>query len=165
MAQFTSKDRQRIIDEYLAATGKNMFVASEFIDWLSTQEDHEAYPWFFAKDDAEAAREYRIGLARQMASGLRISAKVSETKTAAVSVSVREFPAMVSPMAGRKSGGGYQSFSTDDPAMVAELRGQGAQALRAWLARYRGVAEFCDIDLSSLDDVLSQLEIADENAA
>lgn len=166
MAQFTSKDRQRIIDGYLAATGKNMFVPAEFIDWLSTQEDHEAYPWFFSKNDAEAAREYRIGLARQMASGLRISAQVSAPPQAAsVSVSVREFPALVSPMSGRKSGGGYQGFSTDDPAMVAELRGQAAQSLRSWLARYRGIAEFCDVDVSSFDTVLDQMDIADKDAA
>lgn len=158
MAQFTSKDRQRIIDEYLAATGKNQFIPSEFIDWLSTQKDHEAYPWFFSKDDAEAAREYRIGLARQMASGLRISAQVSEAKPKSVSVSVREYPALVSPVSGRKTGGGYEPFHPDDPAMVAELRRQGAQALRSWLNRYRGVMESGGTDVSSIEKIAAQIE-------
>ena len=56
MAQFTKADRQRIIDSYLSETGRNMFVPSEFIDWLADNEDHEAYEWFFAKDEASAAR-------------------------------------------------------------------------------------------------------------
>ena len=47
MAKFTSADRQRIIDGYLSATGRNMFHPAEFIDWLEGQPDHEAHPWFF----------------------------------------------------------------------------------------------------------------------
>src|SRR5690554_3353097 len=42
---FAKKDRQRIIDGYLAATGRNLFVASEFIDWLGEHPEHEAYEW------------------------------------------------------------------------------------------------------------------------
>lgn len=158
MAQFTSKDRQRIIDRYLAGTGRNMFVASEFIDWLEINPDHEAYPWFFAKDDAEAAREYRIGLARQMANGLRIVARVSDTKSAYVSVAVREFPALVSPMSGRTSGGGYLPFDPDDAVMVQELRRQGAQALRAWLHRYRGVMEISGTDVAPVEKLVIQID-------
>ena len=45
-----------------------MFVPHEFVDWLGGQPDHEAYEWFYGMDDVEAARQYRIGLARQMAS-------------------------------------------------------------------------------------------------
>ncbi|MBO9431604.1 hypothetical protein [Sulfitobacter sp. R18_1] len=165
MAQFTSKDRQRIIDEYLAGTGRNMFVPSEFIDWLEINPHHEAYPWFFAKDDAEAAREYRIGLARQMASGLRIISKVQVPESKSVTVRVREYPAMVSPISGRKSGGGYEPFHPDDPAMVSELRKQGAQALRAWLNRYRGVMEGSGANLSQLEEIVDQIECSVMDAA
>ena len=144
-----------------------MFVPSEFIDWLGSNPDHEAYDWFYAKDDAEAAREYRIGLARQMASGLRITAQISAApdKAAKVAVAVREFPAMVSPLAGRKNGGGYQSFSTDDPAMVDELSNQGAQALRSWLVRYRGIAEVRGVDISSIDEIVAKMDFAGKDAA
>lgn len=140
MAGFPKSERQRIIDDYLAATGKNMFVAAEFVDWLQDYPDHEAFPIFFSKDDHSAAREYRIGLARRMASGLRIVARVSTAPTEAqvVSLTVREFPAYHSPMGGRRSGGGYVRTDPDDPAHIAELRRQGLVSLKAWLCRYGG---------------------------
>lgn len=159
MAGFQKKARQAIIDGYLNATGANLFDPAEFIDWLAEQPDHEAYPWFFNKDDATAAREYRIGMARQMANGLRITSQISSApdKGNVVSVTVREFPAMVSPMAGRKGGGGYQAFHPDDPAMVAELTRQGATALLAWLARYRGVAELGGLDVRPIEKIAAKM--------
>lgn len=164
---FKKADRQRIIDGYLAATGRNMFNAAEFIDWLSGQPEHEAYEWFFGMSDEDAAREHRIQMARQMANGLRIVAQISGApeKASAISVTTREFPAMVSPMAGRKSGGGYEPFHPDDPAMVAELRRQGAQSLRAWLARYRGVAEMGGLDVSPIEEIAAQIEGSVADAA
>ena len=36
-----------MVDDYLNRTGSNLFVPAEFIDWLSGQPDHEAYPGFF----------------------------------------------------------------------------------------------------------------------
>ena len=158
MAQFTKADRQRIIDGYLAETGRNMFNAAEFIDWLGEQPEHEAYEWFYAKDDASAAREYRIGLARQMASGLRIVAEVSTApqKGKVVQIAVREFPAYVSPVATRKAGGGYEPFDPQDGAAMAELRRQGAVALRSWLARYRGAFE--GVDLTKIEEIAAQAD-------
>lgn len=160
MAGFPKAKRQAIIDGYLSSTRRNMFVPAEFIDWLSGQPDHEAYEWFFGSGDAEAARQHRIALARQMANGLRITAPVSQTptKAKAVSVSVREFPALVSPVAGRRDGGGYQPFDPGDPAMVAELRRQGAQSLRAWLSRYRGVAEEVGVDVSAIEEIVALMD-------
>ena len=43
MAYFSKKTKQRIIDDYMAKTGKNMYVPQEFIDWLADHPDHEAY--------------------------------------------------------------------------------------------------------------------------
>lgn len=157
---FTRVDRQRIIDGYLAATGNNQFVPSEFIDWLGNHPEHEAHEWFFGQGDEAAAREYRIAMARQMASGLRIVARVNTMPEAAstVSVRVREFPALVSPVAGRKDGGGYQHFHPDDPEMVAELRRQGAVALRAWLARFGGVADVAGVNVTSIEEIAASLD-------
>lgn len=153
---FAKKDRQRIIDNYLAATGRNLFVASEFIDWLGEHPEHEAYDWFFGQDDATAAREYRIGLARRMASGLRIVAQVTETKKSqVVHITTREYPAYVSPVALRKSGGGYQPFNPKDADAMDELRRQGATALRSWLSRYRGAFEDAGIDLTPIEEIAS----------
>lgn len=157
---FTRKDRQALIDDYLNRTGRNVFQPAEFIDWLADQPEHQAYPWFYGMDDAAAAREHRIQMARQMANGLRITARVQEAPTASapMSVRVREFPAMISPMAGRKSGGGYEPFDPQDPVMRAELQRQGAQALRAWLARYRGVAEAGGLDVSPIEEIAGALD-------
>lgn len=160
MAGFTKARRQSIIDGYLQSTRRNQFVPQEFVDWLSGQPEHEAWPWFFGSGDEEAARQHRISLARQMASGLRITAPVSEApaKSEPVKVAVREYPALVSPMSGRKSGGGYQPFHPDDPAMVAELRRQGAQSLRSWLARYRGVAEQGGVDVAPIEEIVALMD-------
>lgn len=142
-----------------------MFVPSEFIDWLSGNPDHEAFDWFFSKDDAEAAREYRIGLARQMASGLRITARVQNTPEKSVSVSVRQFPSMVSTVSGRRNGGGYHHFHPDDPEMVSELRRQASQALVSWLSRYRGIAEMSGADVTSVEMIAAKLMDQNDDAA
>lgn len=156
---FKKQDRQRIIDGYLAQTGRNMFVAPEFIDWLSGQPSHEAYELFFSQDDAAAARQHRIDLARRMASGLRIVAQVSHApdKGQVVHITTREYPAYISPIGGRKSGGGYEPFDPEDVAAMAELQAQGAQSLRAWLARYRGAAEGAGVDVDAIEEIVAKL--------
>lgn len=160
MATFTKADRQRIIDGYLSESGANLFVPAEFIDWLAGQKDHEAYGWFFGRSDAETAREHRVWMARQMASGLRIVASVSEAPNAGsvVSVRVREFPAFISPVAGRMAGGGYEPFDPDDAESVAELQRQGATALRSWLRRYGGLLDMMGADRAPIDEIASKLE-------
>ena len=159
MSGFPKKERQRIIDDYLVATGRNMFIAVEFIDWLGENPEHEAYPWFYGVDDETAAREYRIALARRMASGLRIVAKVSVAPDEAqvVQFSTREYPAYVSPVAGRRDGGGYVRFDPESPDHMVELQAQGAQALRSWLARYRGVAEAAGVDVTHIEEITAEL--------
>ena len=154
---FTKRDRQKIIDDYLQSSGANMFSAPGFIDWLAEQPDHQAYPWFYAKDDNAAAREYRIGLARQMASGLRIISSVQTVdKSNVVHIVMHEYPAYVSPMAGRRGGGGYERFDPQDPAMMAELQRQGARALRGWLDRY--ASAFAAMDITAIEAIATQAE-------
>lgn len=161
MARFAKTERQRIIDGYLAETGRNMFHAGEFIDWLAEKPDHVAYPWFFAKDDAAAAREWRMQMARQMAAGLRIVAKVSEAPAegSTVNVTVREFPAYLSPVSGRKAGGGYAPFDPSDVGDMAELRRQGVMALHSWLKRYRGA--FSEAEVAQIAGLIAEIEAAE----
>ena len=64
MSNFARKTKQRIIDEYLQATGLNIFKADEFVDWLANQPEHEMYKAFYGTDDATAARQWRIDMAR-----------------------------------------------------------------------------------------------------
>lgn len=156
----TSKaHRQRIINEYLAATGQNMFRAGEFVDWLADEPDHEAYGWFYGKDDADMARERRIDIARRMASGLRITVAISNVNhPRVISIGVKEFPAYVSPLSGRRMGGGYHTLDPDDPAAMAELIGQAAQSLRGWLARYRGAIDAHGIDPARVEAIIAELD-------
>lgn len=151
---FTPKSRaekQRVIDEYLAATGANSFVPGEFIDWLSSKPKHPIYPVFFGLSDRECAREHRIELARKFVFGLRIQVK-TEVKTSKVTrVKVLDYPAFISPLDGRKGGGGYIPFDPKDPSAIDELRRQGAMAMQSWLNRYRAVFD----DLDRLDQIAS----------
>ena len=141
-------ERQRMIDAYLAETGRNMFVAGEFVDWLSDRPDHPAHALIFRKDDADAAREYRVDLVRRMTSGLRITARVEEKRAKVVSITTREYPAFVSPLDGRRSGGGYVPFNPDDRDAISELARQGRQALQSWLYRYGAAMEQDGADLA-----------------
>jgi len=160
MGYFAKTDRQRIVDGYLQATGRNMFVPGEFVDWLGGQPEHEAYEWFYALDDTEAARQYRIDLARRMASGLRIV--VTDTEAATSTIVVREYPAYVSPVAGRKEGGGYAPFDPRSEIDQAELRHQAAVSLSSWLNRFRGCAENVGLDMGPLEKVAVALRGVEE---
>jgi hypothetical protein len=158
MAKFSKSKRQKIIDDYLAETGSNMFSASEFVDWLEDHPDHEAYPWFFSKDDAALARQYRIDLARRMVSGLRIVTTIHNAESKVVTITTREFPAYVSPMAGRNGGGGYGRFDPSSPTDVDALVQEGVAALRSWLERYRGAFGVVGADVSAVEEIVARTE-------
>lgn len=162
---FPKSKRQKIIDGYLAESGRNMFVPSEFIDWLADKPDHECYDLFYGLDDEEAARRHRIDLARRFASGLRVVVKSSSapSKAKKVQVTTREYPAMISPMSQRRNGGGYQTFDPEDPESRRELLRQAGGSLRSWLARYRGVLEDEGIALGGIESLVQAL--ADEKEA
>jgi hypothetical protein len=138
MAGFTQARRQRIIDDYLAASGANVFRPGEFIDWLADKPDHEAYAAFYSIDDEEAARAYRIELARRFVSGLRITvtSQFEDTESKVVTIRTSEAPSFVSPLDGRRSGGGYVAYDPDDAESVAAFRVEAAQSLLAWKRRY-----------------------------
>lgn len=165
--RYSKNDRQKIIDDYLAATGRNMFVPSEFVAWLEGQPTHPVYAVFFAKADAQAAIEYRIGLARRFASGLRIRVTETITETAQVRhIVTREYPALISPVHARRvAGGGYQPFDASDPEMQAELRRQAASALRSWLNRFSGAVEAAGISVDGVVAVVDALSPPLERAA
>lgn len=155
MGNFARKTKQRIIDEYLQATGLNIFKADEFVDWLATQPEHEMYDAFYGIDDSTAARNWRIDMARRMASGLRIVVKQEEVQQSeVVSIKVAEYPAYISPVAKRKEGGGYERFDPKDEASQEELRRQAGVWLAGWLNRYRGAAEHIGLDMTPIEDIV-----------
>ena len=141
MSRFNKQTRQRIINDYLAESGENTFVPARFIDWLSNRPEHEAYPAFFSIDDTEAARAYRIELARRFVSGLRVTVSEQTVTDEDRTISVRmvEAPRYISPAANRRDGGGYVPFDAGDPASVAELQRQASVALHVWYRRYESV--------------------------
>ena len=158
---FARKERQRIIDNYLNESGHNRFVPAEFLDWLSARPDHEVYDVFFGMSDEDAARAHRIDMVRQWTSGLRVTVNLSEQSAVKVgSVTVREvsLPAMVSPLSGRKGGGGY--IPVDEDALP-ELRLQAAQSLGSWLERYSGVLMLSGISVDPIKEIVRKLEAAD----
>ena len=163
--RFSKDTKQRIIDEYLASTGLNTFRADEFVDWLADQPDHEAYAAFYGMTDEHAARQYRIDMARDMASGLRIVAKTEVIESGVTSVKVTEYPAYISPVKGRKDGGGYEPFDPSDEDAQAELRRQAGVQLAAWLNRYRGSAENIGLDMTPIEDMVRVLRDEKEEAA
>ena len=156
--RFSKKTKQKVIDDYLASSGKNIFVPDEFVDWLAEQPDHEMYDTFYGVDDQVAAKNWRIDLARRMASGLRIVVKETiKEKSQVLSIKVAEYPAFISPVRNRKLGGGYEPFNPDDDEAQAELRRQGGVSLTAWLERYRGACENVGLDMSSVEHLIRVL--------
>ena len=161
---FSKKTKQRIIDDYLQKTGLNLFKATEFVDWLAGQPEHEAYDAFYGVSDAEAARQWRIDLARRMASGLRIVAKVEVIESEVRAIKVVEYPAYISPVSKRRDGGGYEPFAPSDEVAQAELRRQAGVALAAWLERFRGAAENIGLDMTPVEQMVHILRDDKEEA-
>ena len=151
MAYFSKKTKQRIMDDYLNATGRNTYDPKEFVMWLKDQPDHEAHRAFWGTSDEEAAMQWRIDLARRFASGLRIVAKTEVIESEVRRIKVTEYPAYISPVTTRRQGGGYEPFDPESEESQAELRRQAGVQLAAWLNRYRGAAEQIGLDMTPLE--------------
>ena len=159
---FTSKHRkakQELVDSFLNETGANVFVIDKFLEWLEPQTDNQFWEAFFGKSVDEMARLYQRDLVRHFLAPLRIMVPVSETPTESseVNVQMREYPALISPAAARRDGGGYVGFDPNSPAMQAELRLQGAQALRGWVGRYGGTLDEMGISVAPLWELIDAM--------
>lgn len=168
MAGFNRGYRQKVIDEYLASSGANFFHPAEFLEWLRDKPDHAVFPVFYGKTDAEAAHEYRMMLARNFVSGLRLKITVTPAMASSsphIAIQVREpttfrVPAFVSPVAGRREGGGYYQTDVMEPETTAELYRQAAQGLAGWLERHADVARLAGADIGAVERVLGELTVA-----
>lgn len=155
--------KQKVIDGYLAASGKNQFIPSEFLGWLQDKPEHECHSIFFGMSDEEAAAAYREELVRKWVSGLRVIVRTEQASVRQVgTVEVREFtlPLYHSPTEGRRHGGGYVSTDPNDPLHLAEIARQGAVALAAWMERYSGVAKIIGISVETVDTTRIGLDLA-----
>lgn len=153
MARWNKRDRQQMVDGYLNATGRNMFVPREFLDWLSEQPEHDAYELFFGRTDEELAQIQREAMVRQWAAGLRVTVRYQPAKATTANVVMVEQPLYVSPVSGRKAGGGYVANDGTDPAVQAELQRQAASALDGWLSRFEGVAIAAGVDVAPIKEI------------
>ena len=111
------------------------------------------YDAFYGIDDATAARQWRIDMARRMASGLRIVVEQTDIKQSDKVLTI-EYPAYISPVAKRKEGGGYEPFDPENEESQAELRRQAGVSLAAWLNRYRGCTENIGLDVAYIEEMV-----------
>ena len=165
--RFGKKDRQEIINDYLNKTGRNSYVPAEFVEWIQVQPNHPVYKLFVFEDDAKMALKQRIQIARQLATGCKITIKYKPVQSqsidadSAISIpepKVLKFPTYISPIDNRAQGGGYQKFDLDNPDTVAELCRQACRELRAWVKRHEGICVIKGIEIEKLKEVADSLE-------
>ncbi len=153
MANFKKHERQKIVDAYLNDTGKNRYVAAEFCEYLKDKPDHPAYQYIYGTTDEDAARKYRLMLATQFVSGLKLVVSEQVIKGAESSFVVAEYPALISPVSERRNGGGYHHFDPESEQDIEEIETQAARSLTAWINKYRSVAQNKGIDLTQMEEI------------
>ena len=164
--KWNKQRRQKIIDDYLAATGENTFNAADFIDWLEDKPEHPLWRFWWGVDADDAKRRWMVDEARKFASGLRITVTETEIVNSTVThIATREYPAFISPISGRSSGGGYVPFDPNDAAAMEELQAQASASLRQWLRRFRGAAEFAGLSVEPIEKLAAALAREDEQEA
>lgn len=165
MASFTKAVRERIVKEF-AVRHNGQFNPQLFLDEVKAKgEEHPAYEWFEWSDDT-AAKAYRIEQARSFARDLRVSFRVEEV-TAPHQVRVREtpIPMFLSPMQGRKNGGGYVLTDVNDAEHIAEHCRQAAKTLEQWRDRYAAALGRAGIGTGDVDKIIARLERSAESKA
>ena len=161
MGSFTKALRQKIVTEF-ATRHNGTYNPTLLVEEVRrTGFSHPAHSWF-EWDQGKAAFAHQIEQARDFARDLRVTFTVQVVNGGKRSVKVREtaMPLVLSPMEGRKSGGGYLLVNPDDPVYMAEHAGQAAQALRSWWSRYQSAAEHVSITASDVEAMIAKLEAA-----
>lgn len=159
MSRFTKALRQRIVREF-AVRHNGTYNPTLFVEEVRrVGPSHPAYEWF-EWDASKAAAAYQVEQARDFARDLRVTFKVEVVNGGRRSVKVREtaMPLVISPMEGRKHGGGYLLVDPDNPAFIAEHCGQAAGALRSWLSRYRSALDHINVKPDTVSDLIAALE-------
>ncbi|MEH3117124.1 MAG: hypothetical protein PGN25_05810 [Methylorubrum populi] len=161
MAGLSKAARQEIVREF-AVRHNGHFNPKLFLEEVRHKgKDHPAFGWF-EWDRAAAALAYQVEQAREFARDLRVSFTVQVVNGGRRSIQVREtaMPLVLSPVEGRRSGGGYILTDENDPAHMTEHCRQAAMALRAWLSRYRSAAEHAGCALAPVEKLADDLEKA-----
>lgn len=158
MANFTKEQRQSIVKDF-ALRHNGVYNPKLFIEEVGQAgPDHPAYGWF-EWDKNKAAYEYQLWQAREFAKDLKVSFTVEEVgRRGAISVRQATMPLVLSPVSGRKDGGGYTLSDPNDPAHLAELARQAASSLRTWMARYEAAILFAGMTDADFGDLAKRLE-------
>ncbi len=162
--RLSRRQRQDIVSDYLTSTGRPTYRPEEFIGWLAERPSHPAYGWFQWNDE-EAANAYRIDQARSFVSDLRITYTTEAIRRGKIVVTAGESPAMVSPIGGHRTGGGYIPVRIDDPIAMEALCQEADRALDAWLRRYDAALRYRGIDPGGLRAVAKALGEEPKEAA
>ena len=152
-------ERQRIVKEF-ALRHNGTFNPTLFLEEVRrTGERHPAYNWF-EWDAGKAALSYQVEQARSFARDLRVTFTVTEISSGKRRVKVREtaMPLVLSPIEGRKDGGGYVLVDPKNESHLDEHCRQAALTLRGWLSRYSEAVRHVGGNVSQLESLISALE-------
>ena len=159
--RFTKELRQQIIRDFCLRRNAEFDARLFEQEVRETGPSHPAYEWF-EWDGETAAREHRIWQARQFSQGLKVSFSVEEVgRGGKTSVRVVEAPMLVSPVSGRREGGGYFMTDPNNPEHLAELARQAAGDLTRWLKRYESVLSSVG---GSAGAIQKQIDALNQNA-
>lgn len=107
----------------------------------------------------KAALAYQVEQARDFARDLVVQFTIEEVGRKGIKVN-QEMPLVISPMSGRRKGGGYVLVDVSNPDHMAEHCLQAAISLRSWLARYESALASVGITTASIEKTLAALERA-----
>lgn len=160
MSRFTKQERQKIVREF-ALRHNGVYNPSLFVEEVrEAGESHPAHSWF-EWDAGKAALAYQVEQAREFARDLRIKFTVEDVgRTTPITIREAPMPMVISPVAGRRAGGGYVLVNPDSPEHMAEHCGQAATALRAWVSRYQSALVHAGGRLKDIERIVALLQAA-----
>lgn len=160
MPAFTKELRQQIVQEF-AVRHNGQFDPALFLAEVKEKgEAHLAYAWF-EWDTNTAALKYQVDQAREFARGLRVKFQVEEIgRDKVMRVREMEAPMVLSPIGGRKDGGGYILVDPGNVDHIAELCREAAMALRAWEDRYQAALAHAGAAKLAIGSALAALDRA-----
>jgi hypothetical protein len=160
MARFTKAIRQQIIREFCLKRNAEFDARLFEQDVRETGEAHPAYGWF-TWDADKAALEHRVWQAREFASGLEVAFSIEEIgRNKSITVREVQMPMLLSPMDGRRHGGGYFLADPNDAEHMAEFCRQAAADLARWFRRYQAAVVHSGGSSAAIERQIALLEKA-----
>ena len=158
MARFTKSIRERIVREFATRHNGNFNPALFLEEVRDAGEKHPAYAWF-EWDESKAAQFYQLEQARSFARDLRVTFRIEEVSAPhRIMIKEHAIPMVLSPIDGRRHGGGYFLTDPDDPEHIAEHCRQAARTLGQWLERYAAAIAHAGVKTMDIQAAIAKLE-------